>query len=138
MTSEHQRCDDFFIAAERAVSEQNWQNAQSDFEAFHRAIEHHFAVEEEILFPSVEEVAGSTMGPTQVMRLEHEQMRGLFADMEKSLVTRKADDFLGAAETLLVLMGQHNAKEEQIVYPMSDRLLESQLENVLSKMQATN
>jgi len=136
MESEHQTCDEFFIDSERAVSQQDWGQAQEGFDAFHRAIRHHFAMEEEVLFPAVEEIAGSGMGPTQVMRMEHEQMRGLFAEMEQALAARDADAFLGAAETLLVLMQQHNAKEEQIVYPMSDQLLASRLADVLARMQA--
>ncbi len=137
MESEHQACDTFFADSEQAVSEQNWEQAQKGFDAFHRAIMHHFVMEEEVLFPAVEEIAGSGMGPTQVMRMEHEQMRGLFAEMEQALAARDADGFLGAAETLLILMQQHNAKEEQIVYPMSDQLLASRLEDVLARMQAT-
>ncbi len=136
MESEHQACDEFFVDSEQAVSEQKWEQAQKGFSAFHRAILHHFSMEEEILFPAVEEVAGSSMGPTQVMRMEHEQMRGLFTEMEQALAARDADAFLGAAETLLVLMQQHNAKEEQIVYPMSDQLLASRSADVLSRMQA--
>ncbi len=136
MESQHQACDDFFVDAERAVSEQNWEQAQSGFDAFHRAIMHHFAMEEEVLFPAVEEITGSAMGPIQVMRMEHEQMRGLFSEMEQALAARDADSFLGAAETLLVLMQQHNAKEEQIVYPMSDQLLAPRLGDVLARLRA--
>ncbi|HHS83564.1 MAG TPA: hemerythrin domain-containing protein [Gammaproteobacteria bacterium] len=136
MEGQHLTCDEFFVDAERAVSEQNWAQAQKGFNAFHRAIEHHFAMEEEVLFPAVEEIAGTTMGPTQVMRMEHDQMRGLFSEMEQALAAKDADSFLGAAETLLVLMQQHNAKEEQIVYPMSDQLLASRVADVLSRMQA--
>ncbi len=136
MESEHQACDDFFVDSEQAVSEQKWEQAQKGFSTFQRAILHHFAMEEEVLFPAVEEIVGSSMGPTQVMRMEHEQMRGLFSEMEQALVATDADTFLGAAETLLVLMQQHNAKEEQIVYPMSDQLLASRLADVLSRMQA--
>ncbi len=135
MESQHRHCDDYFVEAERAVSEQDWVLAQRGFEAFHRAIEHHFVAEEEVLFPAIEAIAGSSMGPTQVMRMEHEQMRGLFSGMEQALAARDSDGFLGAAETLLVLMQQHNAKEEQIVYPMSDQMLALQREDVLEKLQ---
>ncbi|HFC53637.1 MAG TPA: hemerythrin domain-containing protein, partial [Gammaproteobacteria bacterium] len=92
--------------------------------------------EEEVLFPAIEEAIGSSMGPTQVMRLEHEQMRGLLGEMEQALVAKDADAFLGGAETLLVLMQQHNAKEEQIVYPLSDQVLAADPENVLGRLKA--
>ncbi len=137
MEKDHKRCDDFFADAEQAVSEQNWELAKGQFDRFHKAISRHFSMEEEELFPALEEAAGGPMGPTQVMRMEHEQMRGLFAEMEKALAAQDADAFLGAAETLLILMQQHNAKEEQIVYPLSDRLLGSRQGEILQQIQAT-
>jgi len=91
-------------------------------------------MEEEVLFPAFETASGSTMGPTSIMRHEHEQMRNLFAEMDQAIDTQSADDYLGASETLLVLMQQHNAKEEQILYPMTDRVLEAQQSELMTKM----
>ena len=45
------------------------------------------------------------------------------------------DGFLGDAETLLILMQQHNMKEEQIVYPMAERLLSTGQEQVIAEME---
>jgi hemerythrin-like domain-containing protein len=66
-----------------------------------------------------------TSGPTEVMRGEHRQMRDLLAQMKDALTSRDADAFSGAAETLLILMQQHNMKEENILYPMCDNALGS-------------
>jgi hemerythrin-like domain-containing protein len=44
------------------------------------------------------------------------------------------EQYLGLAETLLILMQQHNAKEEQILYPMSDNLLSHQLPSLLEQL----
>jgi len=124
MSDDHQRCDALFAEAEQRVSENRWDEAASAFETMRDAIEHHFRMEEAVFFPRFEEASGMTMGPTQVMRHEHEQMRGLFEAMAEALANRDADAYLGDSETLLVLMQQHNAKEEHVLYPMSDRLLE--------------
>jgi iron-sulfur cluster repair protein YtfE (RIC family) len=43
--------------------------------------------------------------------------------MDEAITARDADSFLGLAETLMILTQQHNMKEEQILYPMSDRVL---------------
>jgi DUF438 domain-containing protein len=64
-----------------------------------------------------------TSGPTEVMRGEHRQMRDLLAQMRASLANRDSDDFGGNAETLLIMMQQHNMKEENILYPMCDNAL---------------
>ncbi len=136
MEKDHKRCDEFFAEAEQAASKSDWERAKGAFEQFRRAIDDHFSMEEKELFPALEQAAGGPMGPTQVMRMEHDQMRGLFAEMEEALAAKDEDAFLGAAETLLILMQQHNAKEEQIVYPLSDQLLENRQDEVLEQMQS--
>ena len=136
MEESHQRCDELFIAVERAVAETVWGDAGRSFELFQRALERHFEQEEEVLFPAIEEAIGTAMGPTRVMRLEHEQMRGLLGEMERALAERDANAFLGGSEILLVLMQQHNAKEEQIVYPLSDQVLAADPEDVLARLKA--
>jgi len=137
MERDHKRCDEFFADAEQAVAEGDWERARAGFDRFHEAIVRHFAMEEGELFPALEEAAGGPMGPTQVMRMEHDQMRGLFEEMEQALTAKEANVFLGVAETLLILMQQHNAKEEQIVYPMSAQLLASREGEVLEQMKTT-
>lgn len=136
MTAEHRRCDGFFAEAERLAATGDWEAATAAYRQFHDATEHHFTVEEEVLFPAIEQASGSPMGPTQVMRMEHRQMRDLFSQMQAALVARMADDYLGAAETLFILMQQHNMKEEQILYPMADRLLGAAAGEVLQQMGA--
>lgn len=75
-------------------------------------------------------------GPTQVMRGEHVQMRQLLAAAETALAKRDADDYMGNAETLLIMMQQHNVKEENVLYPMCDQHLADQLENLLPELRA--
>ena len=50
-------------------------------------------------------------------------MREVLATLAEALASGDLDDYLGQAETLLILMQQHNMKEEQMLYPMSDRAL---------------
>ncbi len=77
-----------------------------------------------------------TEGPTSMMRYEHEQMRSLFAQMSQALQAQRSDDYLGASETLLIMMQQHNAKEEQILYPMLDQMLAAQAESLMPQLEA--
>jgi hemerythrin-like domain-containing protein len=87
-----------------------------------------------VLFPAFEQRTGMSMGPTQVMRMEHVQMRELFDAMADAVKQQDRDEFLGQAETLLVMMQQHNMKEEQILYRMADQMLSAEMEEVLQKM----
>jgi DUF438 domain-containing protein len=76
-----------------------------------------------------------SMGPTQVMRLEHAQMRTLLDDAADALNAGNADDYLGQADTLLIMMQQHNMKEESILYPMCDQHLVAELPQVLAHLE---
>jgi DUF438 domain-containing protein len=65
-------------------------------------------------------------GPTQVMRGEHAQMRLLLTAAASALTAQDVDDYAGNAETLLIMMQQHNVKEENVLYPMCDQHLADQ------------
>lgn len=134
MTSDHHRCDELFAQAEAAASDRDWSAIAADFEAFLGSMQQHFKMEEEVLFPAFEQRTGMSMGPTQVMRMEHVQMRELFDAMADAVKQQDRDEFLGQAETLLVMMQQHNMKEEQILYRMADQMLSAEMEEILQKM----
>ncbi len=135
LSAEHRHCDDMFADAEAAAAADDLAAAQAGFTAFHQGMEHHLSKEENIMFPAFEHATGSSMGPTSVMRMEHEQMRELFAEMQAALDAKDTSAFAGLAETLLVLMQQHNFKEEQMLYQMADRTL-NDLEGIIRQMEA--
>jgi hemerythrin-like domain-containing protein len=58
-----------------------------------------------------------------MMRSEHEQIRALLFQMSDALTAQDGAQFLGLAETLMMLMQQHNMKEENILYPMMDQCI---------------
>ncbi len=124
----HTHCDDLFSAAEEAAHKGDWVACETSQGNFSAEILAHLAAEESLLFPAFENATGIRQGPTQVMRTEHEQMRQLVAQMNAALAVRDADAFGGAAETLLILMQQHNMKEENILYPMCDQTLAGQID----------
>ncbi len=133
---DHRACDDLFASAEAAVAQKNWDNARSLFDRFQAAMAHHLAMEEEVLFPAFEARTGNTMGPTYVMRTEHEQMRALLQDMARAALAADRNGYLGLSETLNMLMQQHNLKEENMLYPMSDQVLAADSEALIRSMDA--
>lgn len=135
MTADHKACDDEFAAAEQAALAGNWSDAETAFNAFRNAITHHFRMEEEVLFPALVS-AGGPSGPVHMMRMEHAQMNGLLDQMAAALASRNAQEYGGASETLLMVMQQHNLKEEQILYPIANQVLATQREDLLGRMQA--
>jgi hemerythrin-like domain-containing protein len=135
LTHEHHHCDDLFAQAEEAASRGNWAEAKEGFGRFRQSTEAHFEMEEKVLFPAFENATGMSLGPTQVMRMEHQQMRGVFDQMAAAAGQQDADQYLGLSETLLMLMQQHNLKEEQILYPMADQALAGQSDALIGSMQ---
>jgi len=135
MSQDHKDCDLLFAKAENAASTGDWETASQAFNEFTGAMDRHLGLEEQGLFPAFEEATGMVSGPTEMMRMEHEQMRAQFAEMREALEKKQADDFLGEAETLLILMQQHNIKEEQILYSMMDQHLSEDASHWQQKLQ---
>ncbi|MEA3490413.1 MAG: hemerythrin domain-containing protein [Campylobacterota bacterium] len=135
MKEEHRECDTLFAGAEEAVALGEWEVGEECFLAFANETLTHFKKEEEELFPAFEAQTGSTEGPTQVMRFEHEQVKGLIGKMAQSLESQDRDAYLSLAESMMILLQQHNMKEEQMLYAMCDRVMPSELkEETLAKM----
>jgi len=123
MKAEHRECDTLFAAAEEAIALGEWNIASERFLSFANETLRHFKEEEEALFPAFESATGMTEGPTQVMRYEHEQVRGLIGNMAEAIEKSDKDAALSIAESMMILLQQHNMKEEQMLYAMCDRQL---------------
>ena len=137
MIHHHKECDEVFARAEEAVGEADWPRAQTEFEAFAHQMDRHFDMEENLLFPEFEKKTGHAGGPTQVMRMEHDQMRVVMHEMRAALEAKDAEQYLGLSETFLVLMQQHNFKEEGILYNMIDEVLGDQVEKLVGLLEST-
>jgi len=136
MISNHHACDELFAGAEESVGNGDWAKGSSGFGAFLAAMKRHFAIEEEVLFPVFVTKTGMDNGPTVVMSSEHRQMEKVFDDMQQALTAKDSDGYLGLSETLLMLMQQHNMKEEQMLYQMMDQQLVEETPALLKQIGA--
>jgi hemerythrin-like domain-containing protein len=136
MSRHHAACDERFSAAEAAAAGGEFAAAASEFAAFSAALERHFGVEEGELFPAFERRTGMTEGPTEMMRIEHAEMRELVAQLRAALDAGDAAEFLGLADTLNVLMQQHNLKEEQVLYALLDEALGGDADALLAALES--
>ena len=135
MTADHKTCDNEFAVAEQAALEGNWSEAETAFKAFNDDMARHFRMEEEVLFPALTS-AGGPAGPVHVMLMEHAQIKELLKQMGAAVARKDAQQYGGLSETLLMVMQQHNHKEENILYPITDQILAAQRETLLGQMQA--
>lgn len=137
LVHDHQACDAIFAETEVAVGRGDLTAARAEFARFRDAMERHLHAEEDVVFPAFEDKTGMRSGPTEVMRGEHGMMRDLFGKMDAALAQQQAQQYLGLAETLLILLQQHNIKEENVLYPMIDQALGSERQTLLDKLRAS-
>jgi len=135
MTQHHRSCDHLLVEAEGPLADGNWTEFGKAWGQFEAETLHHFDLEEEILFPEFEAQTGMTSGPTMVMRQEHAQVRTLFSQMQQAISEQATDRAMGIVESTMLLIQQHNMKEEQILYPMSDAHLANG-QDIVAQMEA--
>jgi len=124
LTTEHRLCDNIFAEAEKAVAGGDFAKGKDKFLEFADETLLHFKKEEEEFFPAFEAITGSSDGPTMVMKHEHEQVRGLMGKMAQAIESEDRDAYLSLAESMMILLQQHNMKEEQMLYAMADRVMQ--------------
>ena len=136
LTTDHRACDEEFADLENAVASDNWDDSLEKLNKFVTDLLHHFNMEEGVMFPTFEEVTGMRQGPTMIMRMEHDQMRQLLTTLQEDMEKKDKKHFFGVSESLMMLMQQHNMKEEQMLYAMADMRLGSFVEKVIEDMKA--
>ena len=93
----------------------------------------HLRQEEEVLFPALEEVMGPGAGPPTVMRWEHQELNEKLADFSDWLEqwadsdapwpSQATSTLQEIAYNIIGILRPHIAKEDEILFPMAERLL---------------
>jgi len=119
-THDHHRLDDLFIQFQKAEKHELQLEL---FQQFQEGLTAHIEWEEQLLFPQIEQAAGFPPhgGPTHVMRMEHQQIKECLSNIEQAIT--QMQESKGSQQQLLNILSEHNIKEENILYPLCDRLL---------------
>lgn len=125
LAAQHRACDADLVRAEQLAQSAQWRAAERAVSDFVDHTEAHLRYEEQNLFPQLEAVLPMAAGPTTVMRGEHGQIRTLFGELTAAVAAQDTGAVSDAVDTLLLLLQQHNAKEEAVLYPLADRELTS-------------
>ncbi|MCC6848660.1 MAG: DUF2249 domain-containing protein [Deltaproteobacteria bacterium] len=124
LQEDHERLDAIVPEVQALVRAGSLPEAGARFAEFTCGLGRHIEVEEQVLFPTFEELTGmSGGGPTFVMRDEHVEIRRL---MDATTGALRAGDAAKAEESLQRLtetLATHNMKEERMLYPMTDQAL---------------
>jgi iron-sulfur cluster repair protein YtfE (RIC family) len=86
------------------------------------AVLSHAQLEDEVLFPALAE-GGQVEGPLNVMRAEHKEIELLAAAVSSSVTLEEAREVV---LRLLDVLREHFGKEEQVLFPMCERMLGEQ------------
>lgn len=137
MEQDHVLIDGFAERAVAAAGAGDVGTLQREGGEFLRRLRRHIEMEEDVLFPAFEERTGMTGGgPSQQMRMEHEQMRPILAVMEQAAGARDGAGFRRATQQLLDILQPHNVKEEQMMYPMLDQAVGDAAQSLLRDVKA--
>lgn len=126
---------DSFLKEYRRLKKINFDDGKIYFKKFKFGLQRHIYWEEEILFPIFEEKTGmKNEGPTAVMRSEHRKIGEALERLHQKIRERNTNsDF--EEEQLKSLLEEHNLKEEQILYPMLDKIISTEeRDRVFEKM----
>jgi len=135
LAEDHRRCDALFAEAEAAAQGGDPKRAGALSAMFTFGMRRHFSMEEEGFFSEFDARTGMQgSGPTQVMREEHAQMRGLLDRIDAAAAAADLAGLLSAGETLLILMEQHNLKEEQMLYVFADEVFQGVTDEILKRL----
>lgn len=119
--ADHDRLDSLFRHFQ-LHKRSDMEKAKSYFRVFLQGLKRHIVWEEEVLFPFFEGKSGMPQGtgPTAVMRSEHRQIEQTLEAIHEK-VHRKDPGSDPEEKVLLEVLGAHNMKEENILYPAIDQ-----------------
>ena len=122
---DHDRLDEMLLEAVKRAGGGDWDGTRELLGDFEHGLFRHIEIEEEILFKAFEAKTGMVdAGPTAVMRREHIEIKETVGAMVKAGKDEDADALARAKAQLVNVLTDHNMKEEQILYPGMDQMLD--------------
>lgn len=131
---DHKRCDELFMHVETAIAQKDWPQTELAFQRFTEAMLGHLDSEESVVFPAFEKALPDAASPIPMLRMEHQRIKGIVARMEDALCRQDHCDLIMHAETFTILMQQHTMKEEDMLYPLLDRILQGNTQHIVSAL----
>ncbi|KZE97688.1 Iron-sulfur cluster repair protein YtfE [Geobacillus stearothermophilus] len=138
------------LAAAEAIGQgaddRNWRGPLADLrekvESFVAVLDPHSEREEGVLFPMMAKYIGRTTGPIAVMEYEHEQAKARLsmflektAHLLETVDSEQALTLAGAVVEAHHILDEHFMKEENVLFPMAERLLsDGEKEELFARM----
>jgi iron-sulfur cluster repair protein YtfE (RIC family) len=128
LSADHQRLTELWEGTLAAVDAEDFNIVHSRAAAFIAGLRRHIRMEEQILFPAIEQKTGERdYGPTWAMRQEHREIEHALERLKRLLTVEERWTAIQAIEgqeiDLTALLRSHDGKEEAVLYPMADQIL---------------
>jgi len=81
----------------------------------------HAQIENEILFPPLESILGTEVGPIPVMRMEHDEIE---SSLTRAQEVRDLDQARNLVLHAVQVAREHFTKEEHVLFPMAEQVLD--------------
>lgn len=111
----------------RIEFEENFNILKTKVAEFKESLDPHSEREEGVLFPMLGAYIGTTSGPIAVMEYEHDQAKSKIAEfLEKAASNLSEEEKLelaGLIKDAYIILTDHFAKEENVLFPMAERML---------------
>jgi hemerythrin-like domain-containing protein len=91
-------------------------------------------MEERVLLPTFEQCMKDAEAAIALLRSEHRQILAMLERLSNTVKHREKVEFLLHAETFTILKMQHGMKEEDMLYPLLDKLPSDKRSNIIHAM----
>jgi regulator of cell morphogenesis and NO signaling len=124
LAHDHARLDEILDDVRSMLADGELERAEYVFRDLHEGLLRHIRVEDTLLFPLLEKHP-MLQPAAQVMRQEHRRIEGILAALEDALAEERAAEAKASLDRLADVLASHNHKEERVLYPRVDRLLDA-------------
>jgi len=136
LEGDHRRLDAMVLEVQSLATSNSFREADERFSEFACGLRRHMDLEEQVLFPLLEQAGAPSGGPTDVMREEHADIRRCLAEAENAIRTENSGRVEEALDDLTDTLTSHNTKEELVLYPMADEAAGNDRDTLVRRLQA--
>jgi len=135
---DHRKYEAALDECELAAGVNDWKVAIRLFNDFVNDLKLHVRIEDEVLFPYLENEAGIPEGIVSDLSDEHDTLVRLLNDLAVVIRNKDSDHFEESLVPLKKVMIEHNAHEEAIFRKMDSSPLLEKRDEILARMSAVN
>jgi hemerythrin-like domain-containing protein len=112
LVHDHQQYDDMLGECELVAGTGDWKSAIALFNKFVNELKLHMRMEDEVLYPLVEEGCGDPEGEIAELKDEHDDIVRLIRDLMIIIKNKNYDHFEESLMPMHKALNQHNSHEE--------------------------